>query len=199
MKVILTALVSGVLLAYFGVLPGFFMHNTGNIVNCSLAFLLLMAGIQMGRNRQAFRAVAKAGVRVLLIPLGSVIGSLIGCAVAGMFLGFSLSEGAAIGSGFGWYSLAPAILTGMKGAEFATVSFLHNILREFLTLALIPMWVKLVGPIAAIGSGGATTMDVSLPIYIRYGGTKAGIIAFVNGAILSMLVPILVPLFASLH
>lgn len=199
MKVILAALISGGLLAYFGILPQLFMSHTGLIVNIALAFLLFIAGIQMGRNRQAFHAVAKAGFRILLIPAGSVIGSLLGCSLAGLFLGLSLSEGAAIGSGFGWYSLAPAILTGMKGAEFATISFLHNLFRELLTLALIPMWVRLVGAIPAIGSGGATTMDVSLPIYIRYGGTKTGILAFVNGAVLSMLVPILVPLFASLH
>ncbi|MBD3158883.1 MAG: DUF340 domain-containing protein, partial [Candidatus Lokiarchaeota archaeon] len=47
---------------------------------------------------------------------------------------------------------------------------------------------------ASIAPGGATTMDIGLPIIKKTAGDELVIPAFVSGVVLTGLVPILVPL-----
>jgi len=47
----------------------------------------------------------------------------------------------------------------------------------------------------AIAPAGATSMDTTLPLISRYTSEKIAVISFINGVILSTLVPILVPMF----
>ncbi|HBK85835.1 MAG TPA: hypothetical protein DDZ53_07385, partial [Firmicutes bacterium] len=49
----------------------------------------------------------------------------------------------------------------------------------------------------AIAPGGATTMDTTLSLLARYGTNESVLAALINGIVLSIAVPILVPLFAS--
>ncbi len=108
----------------------------------------------------------------------------------------SANEGMAIASGFGWHSLSAVLLAEMKGSDIGAIAFLSNVFRESLTMLSIPFLVKIVGPYAAIAPGGATTMDVTLPIIEKYCGKRAAIVGFINGVILSTLVPIIIPLYA---
>jgi len=79
------------------------------------------------------------------------------------------------------------------------IGFTANILREILTILLFPYFEKIFGIFAAISMGGATTMDSTLPIIIKSVSNKEYIlIAFIHGAILTILAPILIPLILSL-
>ncbi|MBS3786966.1 LysO family transporter, partial [Candidatus Bipolaricaulota bacterium] len=53
---------------------------------------------------------------------------------------------------------------------------------------------KFLGKIVSIAPGGATTMDVTLPLLKEIGGEEIILPAFFSGAVLSSLVPLLVPL-----
>jgi len=55
--------------------------------------------------------------------------------------------------------------------------------------------VKYLGRLISIAPGGATTMDVTLPLIKKTAGDEMVLPALINGIVLSALVPILVPLF----
>jgi uncharacterized membrane protein YbjE (DUF340 family) len=48
-----------------------------------------------------------------------------------------------------------------------------------------------------VASGGATTMDTTLPVIVRYCGSDVLVAAFSSGFVLSLLAPFMVLAFAS--
>jgi uncharacterized membrane protein YbjE (DUF340 family) len=86
------------------------------------------------------------------------------------------------------------MITQIYNTETGTLAFLTNVWREILACIIIPIAAKYFGKYAAIAPGGATTMDVTLPVIQKSVGTDMVMTAFINGAILSAMVPILVPL-----
>jgi uncharacterized membrane protein YbjE (DUF340 family) len=71
-------------------------------------------------------------------------------------------------------------------------ALLSNILREIITLLATPILVLYFGKLAGIASGGATSMDTTLPVITRYSGKEWSIIAVFSGVVLTILVPFLV-------
>ena len=69
-----------------------------------LLILLFSVGIDMGVNREVFGQIRRMGLRILVIPLGVILGSLTGGAVCAMILRMDVKEGLAITSGLGWYT-----------------------------------------------------------------------------------------------
>ncbi len=78
------------------------------------------------------------------------------------------------------------------------MALLSNILREILTLVGTPLLVRLLGPLAPISCGGASTMDTTLPVIARYAGREWIFISIVHAMILDFSVPFWVILFCSL-
>ena len=72
---------------------------------------------------------------------------------------------------------------------------LANITREIITLLFTPVIFKFFGSIAPISSGGATSMDTTLPIITKYVGKDYALISIFHGTILTILVPVIVSLF----
>ena len=79
----------------------------------------------------------------------------------------TLREGLAISAGFGWYTLAPSVISGAGHAVAGAVSFLHNVLRETLGIILLPLAASKIGCIEAVTLPGTCAMDVCLPIVER--------------------------------
>ncbi len=50
-----------------------------------LLLLLFSVGIDMGLNKQVFRQIKKLGFKILLIPIGVALGSLLGGSVVSLF------------------------------------------------------------------------------------------------------------------
>jgi uncharacterized membrane protein YbjE (DUF340 family) len=73
-----------------------------------------------------------------------------------------------------------------------------NILRETIALLAIPFLGEARLAWLAVGVGGATSMDVTLPLIERSCGTEIVPLSIASGAVLSLLVPVLVPLFYNL-
>ncbi|MCK4921608.1 MAG: lysine exporter LysO family protein, partial [Bacteroidales bacterium] len=67
-----------------------------------------------------------------------------------------------------------------------------NVTREILTLILAPILVKYFGKIAPITSGGATSMDTTLPIIVKVSGKEYLIMSLLNGIILTISVPFII-------
>ncbi|WP_313528270.1 lysine exporter LysO family protein [Anaerotignum sp.] len=160
-----------------------------------LLILLFSVGIDLGLNRQVFVQIRQMGLRILLIPVGVVLGSLCGGAVAAAILQMQVREGMAIASGLGWYSLSGILITEAGNPIGGTISFLSNVFREMITFISIPFLVKYMNSYCAIAPAGATAMDTTLGIISKNTDGKIAIIAFVSGVTCTLIVPILVPLF----
>jgi len=159
--------------------------------------LLYLIGVQMVRNEVDLRRAMLHPV-TFLVPLGTIIGSLGGGLLAGHFFDLETGKALALAAGFGWYSLSGVLITGMGDPVLGAAAFLINVIRETIALLIIPFFARYNLAPLAIGVGGATTMDVTLPLIERSCGTEHVPRAIVNGAVLSMLVPFFVPFFYSL-
>jgi uncharacterized membrane protein YbjE (DUF340 family) len=126
-----------------------------------------------------------------------VITSLPGGLLAAWLLDLPYHHGLAMASGFGWYSLAGILMGDGLGPVYGGASFIVELARELVAIMLIPMIISRY-PLTAIGYGGATAMDFTLPIIQSSGGIRCVPIAIVSGFILSLLVPVLMLFFLSL-
>lgn len=165
----------------------------------ALVLLMFCVGISVGSDLGALRNLRSLNSRFLLLPLITIIGTLAGCLLVGLFLPWrTIPETLAVGSGFGYYSLSSIFITQYKGAELGTVALLANIAREIITLLGAPLLLKIAGPLAPITSGGATTMDTTLPIITTVSGRDFVILSIYHGFVVDFSVPFLVTFFCSL-
>lgn len=165
----------------------------------TLTFLMFCVGISVGSDLGALRNLRALDSRLLLLPLMTIIGTLAGCLLVGIFLSWrSIPETLAVGSGFGYYSLSSIFITQLKGPELGTVALLANITREIITLLGAPILLKLAGPLAPITAGGATTMDTTLPIITSVSGKDFVILSIYHGFVVDLSVPFIVTFFCSL-
>jgi uncharacterized membrane protein YbjE (DUF340 family) len=179
-----------------GVLAGYLNNNYANVIDngwvssylfdFSLLALLFVMGFMFGADKQAVAKLRKAGLRILGVPFSIALGSVVGGLVGGVLLGISVVGSMAVAAGFGWYTLAGPLVGQLFGANFGALGFLVNFLRELLTMVTIPLAAKR-DSYTPVALGGATTMDTTLPIIVRYCGSETLITAFSSGFALSML------------
>ncbi|MFW6181542.1 MAG: lysine exporter LysO family protein [Spirochaetota bacterium] len=180
-----------------GLVPGF-PHRLADprMVERLVVLLVFLVGTGAGSNTRVWTLLGRAHVRVALVPLACVAGTLLGAGAVSLALpGLGLHEALAVGSGFGYYSLSSVIISGIAGSTLGTVALISNLLREVLTLAGSPAFAALFGRLAPIAAGGATSMDVTLPAITGASGREYAVIALFNGMVLTLLVPVLVPVF----
>ncbi|MDI3547525.1 MAG: hypothetical protein PWR10_1177 [Halanaerobiales bacterium] len=195
--IIIASVVGGILAGLFILSPSFFIY-LDQVTTYALAALLLGVGVDIGRNKEILSQLKELGWQITTIPLIVAIGSIAGAVIIGFFLGLAGNEAAAVGAGFGWYSLSGILLAKIYSVELGSLAFLANVFRELLTIISLPFVVKYLGKLTGIAPGGATTMDVTLPLIKETAGEETVIPAFINGVILSALVPLLVPFLVNL-
>lgn len=170
----------------------------------ALYLLMLAVGITIGSDTATLRSVVRQPKRSLLVPLATILGSWGGVTIMWGVLQLAggrpmlWSDAMAVGSGQGYYSLSGVLLAELRGAEIGTIGLLANITREMLTVVGAAWMVRRFSPLGPICSGGATTMDVSLPGIIRYCGPQYLALAVLQGVIADLSVPLMVPFFAGL-
>lgn len=165
----------------------------------ALAALIFCVGISIGHNINDIRTNLRTlGARMLLLPVATILGTMAGCiAVSAMMPSRSMADVLAVGSGFGYYSLSSIFITEYRGAELGTIALLANIFREIITLLCAPLLCNVFGPLAPISSGGATSMDTTLPIITAASGKKFAVLSVYHGFVVDFSVPFLVTLFCS--
>lgn len=175
-----------------------FGNIMGYAIKVGLCVLLFFVGLDMGFDGTVFQNLKKVGLRVLMVPIAVIAGSIFGAVLCSFILPLSLKESAAVASGLGWYSLAPGIMMDQGYSVAGAVSFLHNVFREMLSFILIPMVAKKIGYMETVAIPGAAAMDVCLPLVSRYTNGEVAVCSLISGVVLSSAVPILVPLVLSL-
>lgn len=190
---IFTSVLLGVITGYF-FLPAEFSSNIGIIIDIGLMVLLFFVGIDIGKQKDILDKIKKLGLRVLLVPLAVIVGSIVGSMFIGVFLNMNINEAGAIGAGLGWYSLSSTILLSNGYVELSALAFLSNVFREIIALILIPIIAKYIGKLESVSAAGATAMDTSLPVISSSTDPQTSIIAFITGVLCSVAVPIIVPI-----
>ncbi len=185
---------AGFTAGWFVKIPGF----TGEgISGWMLRFLLFSIGIDMVKGGVSLKETL-AKPETIYLPAGVVAGSLLGALIPAAAFGIDVGKSLAVASGFGWYSLSGVLITDMGDAVLGSASFMSNILRETAALLTIPFISRSRFPHIGIGIAGATSMDVTLPLIEKSCGPDSVPVSIASGAALSLLVPVLVPLFFQL-
>lgn len=161
----------------------------------ALVILMFAVGIGVGANKEVFSKLKQYNLKILIIPMGIILGSIMGGVVCAMLLGMSLNESVAITSGLGWYSLSGVLMTDLAGADVGTVAFLANLFREILAFMMIPFVAKYFNHYTAIAPAAATSEDTTLPVLIKYTSEDVVVMAVINGVVCSAMVPILTNVF----
>lgn len=194
---IILSIIAGIL-AGMWIIPDAFAPNMDLMTTIALNILIFFVGIDIGMNKHIFKDLKKHGYILAIVPLSIIAGSLIGGYFAGLFFNYSYNLSLAISAGFGWYSLSGILLTKLHSAEVGAISFLTNVFREIIAVLTIPLISKYLNDYTTIAPAGATSMDTTLPLISRYTNPEIVIVSFFNGAVLSALVPILVPFLYAL-
>ena len=163
----------------------------------SLVMLYVSVGISLGSNRKVFKYIRILGFRVIYISLAIFSGSLVGGFLAGTLLGIPLHTSLLSASGMSYYSLTGAYMTQVYGIEAGTYGFVVNVMREFFTVLLLPLLIRISAgsPIAA---GAAGNMDTMLVPITKFVGVELGLITLITGVILTFAVPFILPVLYAL-
>ena len=169
--------------------------------------LMLQVDISIGSNKNLKQIVRQIRLKMLVIPLATIIGTLLFSALASLLLSrWSVFECMAVGSGFAYYSLSSILITQFKepsiglqlATELGTIALLSNIIREMMALLGSPLIEKYFGKLAPISAAGVNSMDVVLPAITRYSGKEMIPVAILHGILIDFSVPLFVSFFCSL-
>ena len=180
------------------------VHNLSMYV---LYALMLQVGVSIGSNKNLKVLVKSLRFNMLLVPLATIVGTLLFSAFASLLLSqWSVFDCMAVGSGFAYYSLSTILITQFKepslglqlATELGTIALLANIFREMMALLGAPLIRKYFGKLAPISAAGVNSMDVLLPSITLYSGKEMIPLAIFHGILIDMSVPVFVSFFCSL-
>ncbi|WP_107860721.1 LysO family transporter [Neisseria weaveri] len=175
-----------------------FLLPPENLGTYCLMLMVLLVGVQLSSSGVRLRQVLvnKRGVQTSIgIILSSLAGGLL---FSALMPGVSWIKGLALASGFGWYSLSGIVMTEAYGPVWGSVALLNDLSREFFALVFIPILMRRY-PSAAVGVGGATSMDFTLPVIQSAGGLQVVPLAISFGFIVNVIAPFLMVVFSSLR
>lgn len=193
------SLVGGLLFGYLFLDTG--VKNTLDLILMSaLDVMIFIAGIEIGSNRGILKRICNlhSALLALAIPLAVACGSICGALLLGHIAGLSAYDSLLVGGGLGWYSFSSVVISAMYSTEIGTVAFLANMMREISGFFLIPLLVR-VHKFLVLAPSGAATMDSGLPVVIKYTNLHVGMYSFINGLVLTLIVPVLISWLLSLR
>jgi uncharacterized membrane protein YbjE (DUF340 family) len=133
------------------------------------------------------------GYKVVYISIAIFLGSLSGGLLSGLLLDIPVHISITSASGMSYYSITGAYMTQVWGIEAGTYGFVVNVMREFFTVLLLPLLVK-ISKGSPIASGAAGNMDTMLVPVTKFVGPELGLVALITGVILTFAVPVILPL-----
>lgn len=196
---VVVSLVGGLLFGYLFLDTG--VKDTLDLILMSaLDVMIFIAGIEIGSNRGILKRICNlhSALLALAIPLAVACGSICGALLLGHIAGLSAYDSLLVGGGLGWYSFSSVVISAMYSTEIGTVAFLANMMREISGFFLIPLLVR-VHKFLALAPSGAATMDSGLPVVIKYTNLHVGMYSFINGLVLTLIVPVLISWLLSLR
>ena len=191
--IILCCLITGILLAYYRCVPDIFLtHDYSNYI---LPIMMFFVGIGIGGDiKSLYVPIKKYKIKIILIPLATIFGSIIITALISPLFDITTKETIAIGSGFGYYSLSAIFLNKLAGYEIGMMALISNMTREITALLFIPILARYCGKLAPISAAGATSIDTTLPIIAKSCGEQFIVISIFHGILVDISVPVIISL-----
>ena len=152
----------------------------------------LGVGISIGMYDGIVQKIREYHIKIFIIPIGIIIGSLLGGIICSMIVKMPVGHGTAIASGLGWYSLSGATISKLVSAEAGSIAFLSNLMREIFSFFIIPFLAVHFNYYTCIAPAGATSEDTTLPVMLKYTNEETVVLSVLNGVICSFCVPILI-------
>ena len=188
MMLMLSAVAGGIFLGRFFTLP-----VPDYFVTVLLMALVFFVGLEIGSEEGIFKKIKKELALILiqsaLVISGTLIFGWFSCYLI-RSSGFSGKETMGAAAGMGWYSLSGVMISEMHSPLLGTVSFAANLIRETLAILFIPILSRF-SPLAAVSIGGAASMDVLLGLISKHNRLSVTLIAFGQGVICSLMVPVI--------
>lgn len=166
----------------------------GPISDYTLYILMFAVGLSVGSNKQVFHRLRQYHVKILIIPGGIIVGTVLAGFLCYLIVDMPLRDCLAVVCGLGWYSLSGVLLTNLAGRYAGHHAFFSNLLREILSFLTIPFIAKHLNHYAAIAPAAATSEDTTLPLLMRCTSEDVAVMAVVNGVVCSALVPVILNL-----
>ena len=190
---IVITLVAGVVAGFF--IPMEYKNMIDGLSGWFLYLLIFCVGIDMGLNKDIFGKIKKMGVKILLVPAGALIGSFVGGIITSMLVSETVKESLSVAMGMGWYSFSGIVISEAGNPALGALAFLTNVFREVFAFIAIPFIARNVGFYSAVATGGATAMDTTLGVISRNTNGKVAGVSFISGMVITICVPIIMPLF----
>ena len=156
--------------------------------------LMFSVGISVGMHKGIFAKIKEYHIKIFIIPLGIIVGSLAGGVLCALILEIPIGYGTAISSGLGWYSLAGVTISNLVNAELGSIAFMSNLMREIFSFILIPFLAVHFNNYTCIAPAGATSEDTTLPVMLKYTNEETVVLSVFNGVVCSLMVPVLISL-----
>lgn len=166
------------------------------VITVLLMILLLLVGICLRASGISLKQalINKYGLQMSLVFM---VLTLLGGAVFALMTDVPMPQGLAMASGFGWYSLSGTVMTDAYGAVWGSVALFNDLGRELVALLFIP-YVMRHSPTSAIGLGGVTSLDFTLPTLTGSGGIQITPLVISFGFITNVVSPVLMVGFSAL-
>jgi uncharacterized membrane protein YbjE (DUF340 family) len=166
------------------------------IISFILLIILFIIGYQIRLQGTSLKNILINKVGILLSLL-TTFSSLATGLLASFILGLKIQTGLALASGFGWYTLSGILTGGLINQQIGTAAFFIDFLREIIAIILIPVCVNK-NPYPIIAYSGATALDFTLPVIKSNLGNEVVPVAISSGMLLTILVPILIPIICKI-
>ncbi len=190
------SIVSGVIIGYF-LFPDNLLYVLDYLLIGSLIILYMSVGLSLGSNINVFRYIKILGFRVVYISIAILLGSITGGVVSGIILKLPPHISIVSASGMSYYSLTGAYMTQVYGIETGTYGFIVNVMREFFTVLLLPLLIK-ISTGSPIAGGAAGNMDTMLVPVTKFVGVEIGLVTLITGVILTFTVPFMLPILCEI-
>jgi Predicted membrane protein len=187
------SIIAGILLGLY-LFPDQFKPALGYLLTGSLAVLYVSVGLSLGANRKVFRYLKVLGFKVIYLSAAIFLGSIAGGFLSGLILRLPLHISVISASGMSYYSITGAYMTQAYGIGAGAYGFLVNVMREFFTVLLLPLLIK-ISKGSPIAGGAAGDMDTMLVPITKFVGIELGLVTLITGTILTFLVPFILPIF----
>ena len=195
--IIILSLIIGILVGIFVELPINFEDTP--ITTILLCGILFSVGLSIGSDKKTLHSIRHLSPSLLMLPFCTVVGSLLGTLVVTLLIPqITLTQGLAIGSGLGYYSVSSLIIGDYFGPTLAAVGLFANVFREIIALTTMPVQAKFWGILPGISSGGANSSDVLLPAITASSSDEYAVPAIYNGVVTTILVPFIVTFFCEI-
>lgn len=169
----------------------------GDFATWVLKIMLVSVGLSMGLSDLAVLKSIRQPL-FLVLPLVTALASIGGGFLAALFWGMSPAQGGALSGGFGWYSLSAVLIADAGHGMLGATAFLANLFREAMAILSIGFLQAAGKPLAGISAAGATSMDVCLPPIALHKHGYYTAPSVYHGFVLSLLVPLVVPVFLAM-